>query len=479
LKEVQEDLVPALTIIFRKSVRDGAVPEDWKIANVVPIYKKGSKSSPGNYRPISLTSMACKILESIIRDAVTGHLSANNLIKGSQHGFFKNRSCSTNLLEFLERASSVVDEGGGYDVVYLDFAKAFDKVPSKRLLKKIWAHGIRGRAFIWVKEWLTGRKQRVVLNGRFSSWEEVLSGVPQGSVLGPLLFLIFINDLDNVVEMVDVKKFADDTKLGKQVRADIDRADLQLALDNAIAWAKMWGMQFNIEKCKVMHMGCSNPRYHYHMDGKMLQETSEEKDIGVKITDDLKVTTQCAAAAKTALAVLGQITRAFHYRDRHVFVKLYKQYVRPHLEFSTPAWSPWTEGDKKILEKVQQRAVNMVSGLASKTYEERLKELNMETLEERRYMADMTMVRNIMHARGGLRPETWFEKNSTERNLRSSSDPLNIKKRHGRTEMRRNFFSLRVIDHWNAIPSELKKIEKPANFKSSLKKLRATLMNQA
>jgi ribonuclease P/MRP protein subunit RPP40 len=308
-------------------------------------------------------------MESIIRDAMTQHLQTNKLIKDSQHGFLKDRSCATNLLEFLEKATTVVDSGKGFDVIYLDFAKAFDKVPVERLLNKCRAHGIRGRVLHWIRGWLTGRRQRVVLNGKFSSWEEVLSGVPQGSVLGPLLFVIFINDMDDTVEgPVDIlRKFADDTKLGRTVEKDEDRARLQEALDKLCSWASKWGMVFNVAKCKVMHMGSRNPGFSYTMNNQTLDSTAEERDIGVMISENLKLAAQCAKAAKTAQGVLGQLTRAFHYRDRHVFMRLYKQYVRPHLEFSTQAWSPWTEGDKSCLEKVQQRATYGFDGSGSVT----------------------------------------------------------------------------------------------------------------
>ena len=196
-------------------MEEGRVPEDWKIENVTLIFKKGSKGDPGNYRPVSLTSVCCKMMESIIRDAITEHLDMNKLINASQHGFSKGRSCATNLLEFLDKVTKVVDEGKPLDVIFLDFAKAFDKVPIKRLLKNRYAHEIRGKLLKWIADWLTNRTQRVALNGQFSSWINVLSGVPQGSVLGQLLFIIYINDINKAAESLDIiRKFSDDTKVG-------------------------------------------------------------------------------------------------------------------------------------------------------------------------------------------------------------------------------------------------------------------------
>jgi hypothetical protein len=218
LHELVNEVAGPLTMIFRCSLEQGIVPEDWKVANVTPIFKKGVKSSPGNYRPVSLTSVCCKIMETVLRDKMMKHLLENELISPSQHGFMSGKSCTTNLLEFLEEVTKSVDKGTPMDIVFLDFAKAFDKVPMRRLLAKIKAHGIRGRTWEWIRQWLTGRKQRVVLNGKCSTWKEVLSGVPQGSVLGPILFLIFINDLDGAAKLVTlVRKFADDTKLGQKV----------------------------------------------------------------------------------------------------------------------------------------------------------------------------------------------------------------------------------------------------------------------
>ena len=201
----------------------GIVPSDWKKANVTAIFKKGDKSSSSNYRPVSLTSQVCKVLESIVRDNILEHVKEYKLIKESQHGFLKRRSCLTNLLEFLEFVTNYIDQGYPIDVIYLDFQKAFDKVLHKRLMMKINALGITGEVFNWITDWLKDREQRVVLLGSNSKWTRVKSGVPQGSVLGPLLFLIYINDIGDSV-CSKLLKFADDTKVFSVVptKTDID-----------------------------------------------------------------------------------------------------------------------------------------------------------------------------------------------------------------------------------------------------------------
>ena len=282
--------------------------------------------------------------------------------------------------------------------MYLDFAKAFDKVPHQRLINKMKSLGIGGDTLRWTENWLKNRRQRTVLNGSFSEWLDVLSGVPQGSVIGPLLFVIFINDIDGCAERITtLLKFADDTKIGNRITSVTDQQNLQDCLDQLTNWADTWCMTFNTEKCKVLHVGRGNPRYTYKINGVELEETEKERDIGVIVTEDLKPTQQCAEASRRASAVLTQITKAFLYRDRKVFLQPYKQFVRCHLEFAVPAWCPWSVGDIEILERVQRRAVNLIVGLKGQTYEEKMMELGITSLLERRKKMDLIQTFKIIN----------------------------------------------------------------------------------
>ena len=466
LQKCETELSPVLAVIFRKSLSSGEVPDEWRQANVVPIFKKGSKTDPGNYRPVSLTSVCCKLMESILKEDIMEHLRKNRLINKSQHGFMQGRSCTTNLLEFLETVPEVVDEGKCLDIVYLDFVKAFDKVPVERLLRKIDAHGIRGTVSRWIQSWLKGRRQKVMVNGQKSTWQDVLSGVPQGSVLGPVLFLLFINDLDGEVTVEQImKKFADDTKIAQVIEGPESVVYLQNSLNRLCDWASKWGMAFNVAKCHVMHVGRANPAHQYTMNGSLLKTSDEERDIGVTVSKNLKPTNQCQKAAQTAFVVLNQILRAFHFRDRRMFVSLYIQYVRPHLEFAVAAWAPWTQADIQCLERVQIRAVKAVSGLKSQTYEGRLAELKLPSLQARRREIDMTQTFKIVNRIDSDNSEMWFTRADAGRSTRSASGKDNMVQKRCHHEFRRNFFSQRVIGEWNTLPDQVKNAHNVQCFK--------------
>ena len=472
LKAAMNELVKPLCYIYRKSLNMGQVPADWRHARVTPIYKKGPKGEPGNYRPVSLTSTICRMLESIIKDGMMAHLRENNLIRDSQHGFLKGKSCTTNLITFMDKLTNAVDNNKSADVFYLDFAKAFDKVPHQKLLLKMRSKGINGEVYAWISAWLSNRTQTVRVGESESTASAVKSGVPQGSVLGPPLFDVFIDDLDDCAELLDILlKFADDTKGMKEITGIEDNEKLQQSLDKLVSWAEKWGMQYNIPKCKIMHVGKNNPRHEYFMAGNKLTVVDEEKDVGVTVHKSLKPARQCKKAAGIAGAVLRQLTRNFHYRDKNIFKTLYVQYVRPHVEFAAPAWSPWLREDIETIEKVQRKAVGMISGMKGRSYEEKCRELGIETLEERRKKQDLFEAFKIMKGPEPNNAKRILQRQET-RNVavtRNSTEPWNILVQRSRLDIRKYGFTGRTTDAWNKLPSELKAIETLPKFKNAIK----------
>ena len=301
----------------------------------LPIFKGGNKTVVCNYRPVSLTSIVCKVLERIIKHHILAYLEKEELLLPSQHGFRSGRSCLTNLIDFLEYATDLLDRGKKISVVYLDFCKAFDKVPHRRLLISLENHGLGGPLLKWIETWLLGRKQRVILNGQQADWVDVKSGVPQGTVLAPLFFIIFVNLMDAYLTS-RLWKFADDIKLAKAIASDGDKRALQTDLDTLFNWAEEWQMGFNVDKCKVLKLGVGDVDM-YNLNGKNLQNVQEERDLGVLLTDDLKFSRQCQEARKKALKMLGVLNRNVNYKSKDVMKKLYCAFVRPHLEYCAQA----------------------------------------------------------------------------------------------------------------------------------------------
>ena len=362
-----------------------------------------------------------------------------------------------------------MDSGFGIDVIYLDYSKAFDSVPHLRLISKLQAYGIRGNLLKWIKNFLIGRQQKVILNGSSSQWTEVTSGVPQGSVLGPLLFILYVNDITDGVQS-SLEMFADDSKLYRIIQNPCDTDTLQHDLNYISNWSKLWLLNFNTTKCSVMHLG-RNDRATYTLfnlatnSNTLLQPTTEQKDLGVWTTPSMNFSVHCQKAGSKANQALGMIKRNFKYMSNSSLMILYKTFVRPHLEYCAPIWNPHYCKDIDTLEKVQRRATKLVPSISTLSYEFRLNQLQLHSLYCRRQRSDLIEVYKIMNNQYLTNPDNIFTRapGSTTR-----GHTLKLFKPRVNTTVRQHFFNSRVITYWNNLPQDVISAKSTSAFKFKL-----------
>ena len=350
-------------------------------------------------------------------------------------------------------------------MVYLDFSKAFDSVPHKRLLIKLAAYGIEGSLLKWIENFLSGRKQRVRVGSAHSSPENVISGIPQGSILGPVLFTIYINDLPDCLAST-CKVFADDTKIYNKSN---EHGQIQDDLNKLQDWSNKWNLSFNTKKCKVLHFGKNNPRHSYEMwdsdSYKVLETCEEEKDLGVVFDSALSFDAHIQKAISRANQVLGLIRRAFTYIDKQMFLNLYKAMVRPLLEYGNLIWCPYLKRQSAAIERVQRRATKILPACKDMTYTERMNYLNLPSLKARRLRGDLIEMYKIYNGLTDIKLENHFtpSKSNITRNKQGK-----LFKNRARTNTRKFTFTNRVIDHWNNLNPNTKFATNLNNFKNLL-----------
>jgi hypothetical protein len=361
LKECANEIAPIITLLFNQSLLSGVIPQDWKIANVCPIFKKGNKSTLENYRPVSLTSVLSKVLEHIIYSNISKHLEQFNILSPRQHGFRSGHSCESQLILALNDWAKVIDAKGQSDIAILDFSKAFDTVPHKRLMLKLQGYGIQGTTLSWIIAFLSDRRQRVAIDGSFSGWSPVTSGVPQGTVLGPLLFLLFINDIGNNIAS-DIRLFADDCVLYRKIDSQSDCDILQHDLDTLTDWADKWQMRFNTKKCHIMHMTKRRKPINnaYNMAGTPLAVVKSHPYLGVDIQCDLRWDDHVNSVVNKASKILGMLRRNVSCCTRSTKATAFLSLVRPLLEYASPVWDPYRTKHIDALEMVQRRGARFV-----------------------------------------------------------------------------------------------------------------------
>jgi hypothetical protein len=307
----------------------GMLPIEWKTANITPIFKKGSKNSRENYRQRSLTGIICKIGEKVVRSRDLDFWYRMNILSENQFAYFKGKSTVTNLLSTVDDWVRSRNSGVHTDVIFLELAKAFDSVPHERLILKLRSYGIEGSLLSWFRHFITGRKQGVVIRGTFSEWSPVSSGTPQGTILGQILFLIYIHDITDCI-LSKVKLYADDTKSYREIKDPVLNTHiLQNDLNSLDEWAHTWQLKFNVEKCETMRLTHSNDtlKSSYTLGTSILKDTESFKDLGVTVSPDLTWSKHICIAVNKANTILGTIKRSVGTANTKVFSMLYNALV--------------------------------------------------------------------------------------------------------------------------------------------------------
>ena len=393
LKKCKEELSKPLVMIWRKSLASTDIAQVMRWSLIIPVHKSGNRDQAEMYRPIALTSHLIKIFEKVIRKSVTKFLEEYSLYNENQHGFRAGHSCLSQLLGHYDKILRLMEEGYNVDVIYLDFAKAFDKLDLNIALQKLFNLGIRGKVLAWIECFLKGRKQQVVVNGAKSEPVDVVSGVPQGSILGPLIFIVDLGDIDVDLVVTSVSSFADDSRAIGKVKTESDILAIQEDLDRIYQWAEANNMLFNSTKFECMRYGANehikNTTSYLSDTSKVIERKTSVRDLGVTMTDDATFKLHITEAVKSATEKCGWIHRTFQTRDPEAMLTLWKSLVQWRLDYCSQLWSPASLNLTQELEMVQRAFVKKMNGMSSLSYWEQLQKLGLYSQERRRdrYMA--------------------------------------------------------------------------------------------
>ena len=450
---------------------------------IIPLFKKGIKTVPQNYRPISLTSHIIKIFERIVRKNLAFYFEHNNLFNHNQHGFRSNRSCSTQLITHVNNILTNAINQQDTDCIYVDYSKAFDKIDHDILLSKLNYYGLSNKYLHWIKNFLNDRVQTVYLNNHFSYPTPVLSGVPQGSVLGPLLFIIYINDLPEVISHAQVLTFADDTKLVSQISNSNDVYNLQEDLNNLINWSNMNNMKLNDQKFELLchklnsenqnqtfskELPFNNLFFSYTVSNFIdISPSLFVRDLGILIDNKLQWDTHIQNVTKKARQVCGWILSVFYTRDSATMLTLFNSLVRSKIEYGSEIWNPHLNKHIIQIENIQRSFTNRISGTGTLNYWERLDFLKIMSLQRRR---ERILIINIWKIKNNIIPNTinlTFKLNQRANAIRAVLKPLPKIKGRILTCYEESFL-INAPKLWNLLPGPLTQIDSLPIFKTAL-----------
>ena len=456
LKELARELGPVFAHLFQQSIDTGEIPKEWSLANICPLFKKSDRSLACNYRPVSLTCVPCKLLEHIVCSNIMAHLDEYKLLSDRQHAFRKGHSCETQLTTVINDWAKILDNRGQVDTFILDFEKAFDTPPHELLKSKLFSCGIGGKTLKWIDSFLCFRQQRVVVNGVKSDWAPVLSGVPQGTVLGPLLFSLYINDISSDIES-EIRLFADDCVCYREIKDEKDKMKLQRDIDRLGSWARKWGMRFQPVKCNMMQLTRKRiKKIHasYTLEGTNLENVESIKYLGVTITSDLRWNTHVSNVCTKANRTLGFLRRNLYSCPQEVKEAAYKGLVRPVLDYGSSVWDPPGVVLQEELESVQKRAARFVTG--NYNYETGsmtgiLGQLKWESLKKRRKDNRLILLYKGLKGKASVPTDDLISKTRRCRNQHSMAFQTPI----ANTDVYKGSFFPQTIRDWNALPDSL------------------------
>lgn len=471
LKNIAHSITKPLTLLYNKSLVSGKFPKQWKLANITAIHKKNDPSNAKNYRPVSLLSCLGKVFERTVHNIIYDHLERHHLLTERNSGFKKNDGTINQLTHILDHIYAEIDKRRDVAVIFLDITKAFDKVYHKGLLFKLRQCGIEGTFLKWIESYLTDRQQRVVLNGTSSTWQVITAGVPQGSILGPLLFLVFINDIvGNIQSMINL--FADDTSLMKSIsNPSVCLGVLQEDLNALSCWAKQWLVTFNASKTVYMLFSSKRQAPVYPkltFDGTELTQVTEHTHLGMTLNSRLTWHSHINKVTTKAYRVVNMLKRIRHLVPRSTLEGSYRTLVRPILEYGNIVYSNIPIHLSKKLEQVQRAAALLCTGAYRRTsYDKLLVELGWETLETRRRYQRLVLMYKMQN---GLTPGYLSNMLPTEAgsnyHLRNSGI---IRVPFCRTNQYKSSFLPCSIREWNELSQPMKNIPTLYSFKKQIK----------
>ena len=470
LKATSNEIAPSITALFNLSIRCNRPPREWKKSHIVPVPKqKTSNPTPEDFRPISLLPILSKLLEKHIYRLISSRIP--NTLSNAQWGFLSGRSTVQALLVTMDKWLQYLERGNDIGAVFFDFRKAFDSVPHAPLITKLQQLGLDPNIVSWVREYLSGRSQCVVCNGAASEYLLVISGVPQGSVLGPLLFLIYINDLTDldISEGSEVVLYADDILLYRPVLSDDDFAALQSDINKIQTWAASNLMTFNVAKCKVMHVSRKrsplSPTTPIMLNGSILEVVTTYKYLGLHISSDLSWSYHIQSICSKARKVLGLLYRKYYrFSDQATLLQLYTSLVRPHLEYAASVWDPYHQRDIQLLEKTQKFACRMCTKTWSASYHELLHALQLPTLSNRRLFLKLCTIFKIIHGACYFPPNVICVRDTRTHIGR----PLMLNQPFARTNSYFYSFVPNSVSQWNRLPEYVISHYSVQSFKQAL-----------